>query len=130
MGIERVPEFLHFANGGSIDVIAGPMFSGKSDRLIYLLRQAMYAKLEVMAFKPDVDNRRGECTINTFDGIQFPATAVSCSIHMLNFIKPNVQVVGIDEAQFFDAELPLACTLMAAGGLHVIVAGLPSYFFL
>lgn len=128
VGVERRPEFLHINNQGTIDVIAGPMFSGKSDRLIYVLRQAQYAKLTVQAFKPSIDIRRGENSINTFDKVSFPATPVENSLQILEFLEDGVQVVGIDEGQFFDENLVGVCIKLASQGKHVIVAGLHSDF--
>src|SRR4030042_2480974 len=126
--VESSPEFLHRNNEGSITVIVGPMFSGKSDELIWILRQSQYAKLNVQAFKPEVDDRRGDGTINTFDLISFPATSIANSPEILNNLNKGVQVVGIDEAQFFDTKLTEVCKELADKKIQVVVAGLHSDF--
>jgi len=128
IGLERQPEFLHQNNNGSVEVIVGPMFSGKSDRLIYILRQAIYARHKVQAFKPIKDDRRGEDTINTYDGISFPATQVGSSEDILTSLEPGVDVIGIDEGNFFDMNLTEVCKKLASSGKHVLIAGLHSDF--
>ena len=127
-GPDRDPEFLHQNNEGSIYVITGSMFSSKSDRLIWILRQAEYARFRVQAFKPEVDVRRGNDTINTFDQVKFPATSVEKASQILEKLEDGVQVVGIDEGNFFDMELVDVCKTLARLGKHVVVAGLHSDF--
>jgi thymidine kinase len=128
VGIESRPEFLHRNDEGSIDVIVGPMFSSKSDRLIWILRQAKYAGYNVQAFKPTIDRRRGSNTINTFDKVKYPAISVDSSSQIFEKLEKGVQVVGIDEGNFFDMGLTKVCKELAGRGIHLIVAGLHSDF--
>ena len=126
--VESRPEFLHGNHIGTVELICGPMFSGKSDELIRRLRLARYSKLQVQAFKPALDGRRGEETINTFDGIKFRATSVNTSEEILEFLYEGVQVVGVDEVQFFDRKLLEVCEELSDRGIRVIIAGLHSDF--
>lgn len=114
---------------GSIEVIAGPMFSRKSDELIEVLRIAQkHGREEVQAFYPDTDDRGNPGTINTADGKEFPATAVKSSMEIKEKLRPGVTLVGVDEAQFMDMDLQRVCVDLAAMGKKVIVAGLPTDF--
>lgn len=114
---------------GNIDVIYGPMFSGKSDELIRILGIAeRHGREIVQAFYPHVDNRGKPGTINTADGEEFPATEVFSSREIVEKLKPGVTLVGIDEAQFMDMKLPEVCIEIAAMGKKVIVAGLATDF--
>jgi len=109
--------------GGSIEVICGSMFSGKTEELIRRLRRAQIAKLTVEIFKPRTDTRFDETNVvsHNYNYIQSTPVETSSSILLLG---SDVQVVGIDEAQFFDDELPNVCTVLANRGVRVIVAGL------
>lgn len=111
-----------------IIVICGPMFSGKSDELIRRVRRLPYEGLKVQAFTPKLDNRRGGDTINSEDGVTFPATSVAASIEILALVAHDTHVVAIDEAQFFDSNLPGVCNTLASQGKRVIVAGLDKNF--
>ncbi len=109
--------------GGSIEVISGPMFSGKTEELIRRLRRAQIARLNVEIFKPKTDNRYDEVNIVSHNATAIPSTPVENSSSIL-LLSSHAQVVGIDEAQFFDDELPNVCNMMANRGTRVIVAGL------
>src|SRR6195952_1591563 len=113
--------------GGSIEVICGSMFSGKTEELIRRLRRAQIAKLTVEIFKPRTDTRFDESNIvsHNYNYIQSTPVETSSSILLLG---SDVQVVGIDEAQFFDDELPNVCNVLANRGVRVIVAGLDMDF--
>ena len=113
--------------GGSIEVICGSMFSGKTEELIRRLRRAQIARLKVGIFKPRTDNRFHETDVVSHDANSIPSTPVDTSSAIL-VLGSDVQVVGIDEAQFFDEELPNVCNILANRGVRVIVAGLDMDF--
>jgi len=113
--------------GGSIEVICGSMFSGKTEELIRRLRRAQIARLKVEIFKPRTDNRFHETDVVSHDANSIPSTPVDNSSAIL-LLGSDVQVVGIDEAQFFDEELPNVCNILANRGVRVIVAGLDMDF--
>jgi len=112
---------------GSIEVICGSMFSGKTEELIRRLRRAQIAKLNIEIFKPTTDTRYDEYAVVSHDLNSLQCTPVENSSSIL-LLGSNAQVVGIDEAQFFDDELPNVCTTLAAKGIRVIVAGLDMDF--
>lgn len=114
----------HRAGAGWLEVVAGSMFSGKSEELIRRLRRAQIAKRKVQIFKPHIDDRYSASHITSHSAMQIEAENVSSSRELLERVLPDTEVVGIDEGQFFDAELPAVCTLLANRGKRVIVAGL------
>jgi thymidine kinase len=109
---------------GWIEVITGSMFSGKSEELIRRLRRAQIARQTVQIFKPLVDNRFGEDHIVSHSDMRIASDNVRSSADVLRGVHADTEVVGIDEGQFFDAELPAVCNTLADGGKRVIVAGL------
>jgi len=109
---------------GWIEVIAGSMFSGKSEELIRRLRRAQIAKQRVQIFKPAIDNRYSEAEIVSHSEMKIGSRNVASSAELVSQVAPDTEVVGIDEAQFFDADLPAACIRLAREGKRVIVAGL------
>ncbi len=109
---------------GWIEVIVGSMFSGKSEELIRRLRRAQIAKQRVQIFKPAVDTRYGESQIVSHSELRIPSQNARTAAELLALVLPETEVVGIDEGQFFDADLPAACTTLANRGVRVIVAGL------
>ena len=113
--------------GGSIEVICGSMFSGKTEELIRRLKRAQIARLSVEIFKPKTDNRYHESEIVSHNANTIPSTPVDNSSSIL-LLGSNAQIVGIDEAQFFDNELPSVCNILANKGIRVIVAGLDMDF--
>lgn len=113
--------------GGSIEVICGSMFSGKTEELIRRLRRAQIARLTVEIFKPKTDTRYDETAVVSHNSTSIQSTPVDTSSAIL-LLGSDVQVVGIDEAQFFDDELPNVCTMLANRGVRVIVAGLDMDF--
>ena len=113
--------------GGSIEVICGSMFSGKTEELIRRLRRAQIARLTVEIFKPKTDTRYDETAVVSHNSTSIHSTPVDTSSAIL-LLGSDVQVVGIDEAQFFDDELPNVCTILANKGVRVIVAGLDMDF--
>ena len=112
------------AGTGSIEVITGSMFSGKSEELIRRLRRAQIARRKVQIFKPKIDNRFSEDHIISHSEMRIPSDNLSSSHDLLERVLADTEVVGIDEGQFFDAELPAICNALAAQGKRVIVAGL------
>lgn len=108
---------------GWIEVICGSMFSGKTEELIRRLKRAKIAKQQVVIFKPKIDRRYDEKQIVSHDASVIQSTPVSSSAEILSLGK-NIQVIGIDEAQFFDAQLPEACEYLADNGTRIILAGL------
>jgi thymidine kinase len=108
---------------GWIEVIVGSMFSGKTEELIRRLKRAQFAKQKVEIFKPTVDVRYDEFKVVSHQGIEIMSTPVPTSENIL-LLATDVDVVGIDEAQFFDNELPYVCNKLADRGVRVIVAGL------
>jgi thymidine kinase len=114
----------HQLNQGWIEVIVGSMFSGKSEELIRRLRRAQIARLRVQIFKPVIDTRYGDDHIVSHSEMRIGSAAVQSSQALLSQVAPDTEVVGIDEGQFFDADLPAVCDTLADQGKRVIVAGL------
>jgi thymidine kinase len=110
--------------GGWIEIIAGGMFSGKSEELIRRLRRALIARQRVQVFKPYIDDRFSTDDIVSRDDRRLKATPVATSAELLSRIEIGVQVVGIDEVQFFDAGVVDVCMQIADAGIRVIAAGL------
>lgn len=115
------------AKRGSLEVICGSMFSGKTEELIRRLKRAKIAKQRVEIFKPSVDVRYSEEDVVSHDSNSIPSTPVDSSESLL-LLCNNVDVVGIDEAQFFDNHLAEVCVKIADSGVRVIVAGLDMDF--
>jgi thymidine kinase len=109
---------------GWIEVITGSMFSGKSEELIRRLRRAQIARQKVQIFKPALDNRYGDDHIISHSAMRIPSETVRSSAELLSRVQPDTEVVGIDEGQFFDLDLPAVCNTLANQGKRVIVAGL------
>lgn len=114
-------------NRGWVEVICGSMFSGKTEELIRRLKRAEYAKLKVEIFKPHIDTRYSEEDVVSHDSTTIRSTPVESSGNIL-LLTGNVDVVGIDEAQFFDNNLVNVCNQLANDGIRVIVAGLDMDF--
>ena len=108
---------------GWIEVICGSMFSGKTEELIRRLKRAKIANLRVEIFKPAIDTRYHEQKIVSHDENVIPSTPVETATTIL-LMAGEVDVIGIDEAQFFDDQLPEVCDQLAVRGVRVIVAGL------
>mgnify|MGYP003932026875 CR=1 FL=1 len=112
---------------GTIEVIAGSMFSGKTEELIRRLRRAEYAHQKVEIFKPKMEKRYSEHEVVSHDARSINSTPVENSANIL-LMAYDVDVVGIDEAQFFDTGLVDVCNTLANNGVRVIVAGLDMDF--
>ena len=112
---------------GRIEVICGSMFSGKTEELIRRLKRAKFARQRVEIFKPAIDTRYSEADVVSHDSSSIASTPIDTSATILLFTS-EVDVVGIDEAQFFDAGLIDVCNQLANNGTRVIVAGLDMDF--
>lgn len=110
-------------NRGRIEVICGSMFSGKTEELIRRMRRAQFARQKVEIYKPAIDTRYSEDDVVSHEGNSISSTPVSSSGSIL-LLADDVEVVGIDEAQFFDEGLPDVCRQLADRGVRVICAGL------
>ncbi|MCJ7707277.1 MAG: thymidine kinase [Anaerolineales bacterium] len=113
---------------GIVEVITGPMFSGKSDELIRRLRRARIARQSIQVFKPSVDTRYANDKVTSHAGTEFEATPVEDAARIVGQIAENTTVVAIDEAQFFDARIIEVVRALADRGVRVIIAGLDTDF--
>ena len=112
---------------GWIEVVCGSMFSGKTEELIRRLKRAEFAKQKVEIFKPSIDIRYDDENVVSHVGTSIRSTPVPSSGNIL-LLANAVDVIGIDEAQFFDDELPEVCEKLANSGIRVIIAGLDMDF--
>ena len=112
---------------GRIEVVCGSMFSGKTEELIRRLRRAEFAKQKVEIFKPAIDTRYSDVEVVSHDRHSIMSTPVDSSSSIL-LLSSDIEVVGIDEAQFFDEGLVDVCNELAGRGVRVIVAGLDMDF--
>ena len=124
----RVLVYLPSMMTGQVEVVVGSMFSGKTEELIRRVRRAVYAKQEVQAFKPMVDDRYDKKRIVSHGKVTIDALPISTSKELAHDVKANTQVVAIDEAQFFDEGIVETVELLANQGYRVIVAGLDQDF--
>lgn len=111
-------------NVGWMEVVCGPMFSGKSEELIRRLRRAMIARRRVQVFKPVIDDRYSRDEIVSHSEQRIPSTVISNAQEILSLLDWRTQVVGIDEANFIGPGLVEVCNQLADAGKRVIVAGL------
>ena len=112
------------AGAGWIEVIAGSMFSGKSEELIRRLRRAQIARQKVQVFKPAIDDRYSAQDVVSHSDQRWPSERIARARDILERVHESTRVVGIDEAQFLDLELVDVCERLANSGIRVIVAGL------
>ena len=112
---------------GSVEVICGSMFSGKTEELIRRLKRATFAKQKVAIFKPCIDVRYSEDQVVSHDSNSIPSTPIDSPAKMLE-LSNDIEVVGIDEAQFFDSTLIDVVQALANKGVRVIIAGLDTDF--
>lgn len=113
---------------GSIEVICGSMFSGKSEELIRRVKRVSYGKLRVQVFKPIIDNRYSEEEVVSHNGAKVCALPVERAIDILNHVEEQTDVVAIDEVQFFDERIIEVAETLADRGKRVICAGLDRDF--
>src|ERR1700680_748606 len=114
---------IQFERRGWIEIICGSMFSGKTEELIRRLKRSQIAHLEVEIFKPSLDIRYHDQNIVSHDENAIPSTPIDNS-QIILLCADRADVIGIDEAQFFDDQLPNVCDQLALQGKRVIVAGL------
>ena len=112
---------------GRIEVVCGSMFSGKTEELIRRMKRAKFAKQKVEIFKPSIDTRYSEEDVVSHDHTSIPSTPVESSGSIL-LLSSDIDVVGIDEAQFFDPGIVEVCNELAYRGIRVIIAGLDMDF--
>ena len=117
----------HKEQFGWIEVICGSMFSGKTEELIRRLKRAQFARQKVEIFKPVVDTRYNEDMVVSHDANEIRSTAVPAAAN-IRLLADDCDVVGIDEAQFFDDEIVAVCNDLANKGIRVVVAGLDMDF--
>ena len=117
----------HRSRGGWIEVVVGSMFSGKTEELIRRLRRAEYARMTTEIFKPSIDTRYSDEDVVSHDEKSIRSTPVESAQNIL-ILASEVDVVGIDEAQFFDPGLVNVCNELANQGARVVVAGLDMDF--
>ena len=117
----------HLTQKGSVEVICGSMFSGKTEELLRRLKRAQFAKLDIAVFKPKIDKRYDTQKVVSHDENTIKAIPVDCAKNILPLVN-QAQVVAIDEAQFFDIDLVAVCNELANAGVRVIIAGLDMDF--
>ena len=115
-------------HNGSVELIVGSMFSGKTDELIRRLRRAKIARQKLQVFKPSIDKRYGQEGLASHAGAEFEATPIKHSSAILERLEKDTTVVAVDEAQFFDDEIVGVVQELANRGVRVIVAGLDTDF--
>src|SRR6476659_899492 len=111
-------------NAGWVEVIAGSMFSGKSEELIRRLRRAKIARQKVQVFKPELDSRFSNNQIVSHSEMRHDSANSRSAAEILEKVDPDTEVVGIDEGQFFDNDLVKVANELARRGVRVIIAGL------
>lgn len=117
------------AKAGQIEVVSGVMFSGKSEELIRRVRRAVIAKRRVQVFKSHLDDRyAGLHSISTHDGITVEAQPVDSAAEVMRLVRPDTEVVAVDEAQFLDEGIVEVATTLANQGVRVILAGTDADF--
>ncbi len=117
----------NYKKSGCIEVICGSMFSGKTEELIRRLKRAQFANQKIAIFKPSVDVRYSEVEVVSHDLHSLKSTPITDAAFMLD-IPSDIEVVGIDEAQFFGENLVEVCQSLANRGVRVIIAGLDTDF--
>jgi len=119
----------HGSRPGWIEVIAGVMFSGKSEELIRRVRRAIIARRKVQVFKSHLDSRyTGLFTVSSHDGKELEAMPVDSAAEIFRQVRPTTELVAIDEAQFLDPEIVTVASALAARGVQVILAGTDTDF--
>ncbi len=119
----------HGARSGSIEVIAGVMFSGKSEELIRRVRRGLIARRRVQVFKSHLDERyAGMRHVSSHDGKTFEATPVGTAAEVFRLVRPDTEIVAVDEVQFLDDGILDVATVLANRGVRVILAGTDTDF--
>lgn len=118
----------HGGLSGCVEVICGPMFSGKTEELIRRVRRAQIARQKVQIFKPAIDDRYSETDIVSHNSLKIEGTPVSTAAEILENLYDSTRVVGIDEIQFFDEDIIIVVKKLSRRGIRVICAGLDQDF--
>lgn len=113
---------------GWVEVIAGCMFAGKTEELIRRIKVLEFAKKKVIVFKPAIDNRYSDTMVVSHAGSKVDSIVVDCAEKILDYVDSSVDVVAIDEVQFFDENIIEVCDILAKEGKRVMVAGLDTDF--
>ena len=113
---------------GWVEVICGSMFSGKSEELIRRVRRTQFAKQKILVFKPKIDNRYSEEEVVSHNGTSVMAKPIASSTDIFQYLSPDIDVIAIDEVQFFDNEVVNVIQHLADSGHRVIAAGLDQDF--
>lgn len=113
---------------GWLEVICGCMFAGKTEELIRRIKTLEYAKQKIMVFKPMIDNRYSDTEVVSHAGSKVESIVVKEAKEILDHVKPDTQVVAVDEVQFFDEDIVEVCEILAGQGKRVMVAGLDTDF--
>lgn len=116
--------YQHHTKTGCIEVICGSMFSGKTEELLRRIKRARIANLNVIVFKPLIDNRYSQEKIVSHDENWIPSIEIERSIEIVSHVSNNTNIIGVDEAQFFDNSLPPIVHYLAKKGIRVIIGGL------
>jgi thymidine kinase len=111
-------------DSGWLEVICGPMFSGKSEELIRRLRRATFARRRIQCFKPSLDDRFATDHIVSHNQSRLPSVSVHSAEHLLTLVDQDAEVIGIDESNFFGPDLVHVAGVLAGAGKQVIIAGL------
>lgn len=118
----------HQYHNGWLEVISGCMFAGKTEELIRRINVLSYAKMEIIVFKPKIDNRYSDTEIVSHSGVKVPCLVIEKAQDILKKVNTDIKVVAIDEVQFFDQGIVEVCEYLADKGIRVIVAGLDKDF--
>lgn len=118
----------HQYHNGWLEVISGCMFAGKTEELIRRINVLSYAKMEIIVFKPKIDNRYSDTEIVSHSGVKVPCLVIEEAQDILKKVNTDIKVVAIDEVQFFDQGIVEVCEYLADKGIRVIVAGLDKDF--
>lgn len=118
----------HQYRPGYLEVISGCMFAGKTEELIRRIKVLEFAKKKVLVFKPAIDNRYSNSKIVSHSGSSVESIVVSCAKEILDYINDDVDVIAIDEVQFFDRDVIGVCDKLARAGKRVMAAGLDTDF--
>jgi thymidine kinase len=117
-----------FEQSGSLTVVTGSMFSGKTEELIRRVRRALYARRTVQVFKPAVDTRTEHTVIRSHNGVLHEAVTVANSRELLDAVLPATDLIAIEETQFFDPDIVVVCQMLADRGHQVVAGGLDMDF--
>jgi len=118
----------HRYRDGWVETISGCMFAGKTEELIRRIKVLEFAKKEILVFKPTIDNRYSDTKVVSHAGSQVDSIICNSAKEILEFVKPNTEVVAVDEVQFFDDDICEVCNTLADRGIRVMVAGLDTDF--